>query len=199
MDALGRKSLAGHKNTNLHVVPHSFKCLGTKSVEAVERLINKLFVNDVSQLKKGGKLMLLLVTAAGQLISTYKSLIRDVGVDNSIVSQIMNLARDDKIDDVSVLMTDGPQWNTVLHDWSRKIEAYVKSKNTEMVPAYASLSQQINGALSMFHRLEKKVDTMSDLMQDCTSDSNSIQLMRENSRLQNATMTQLKEENKRLR
>ncbi len=32
----------------------------------------------------------------------------------------------------------------------------------------------------MFHRLEKKVDTMSDLMQDRTSDINSIQLMREN-------------------
>ncbi len=88
----------------------------------------------------------------------------------------------------------------MLHDWSRKIEAYVKSKNnTEMVPEYASLSQQINGAVSMFHRLEKKVDTMSDLMQDRRSDINSIQLMRENTQLQNATMTQLKEENKRLR
>jgi hypothetical protein len=51
----------------------------------------------------------------------------------------------------------------------------------------------------MFHRLEKKVDTMSDLMQDHKSDSNSIQLMQENTQLQNATMTQLKEENKRLR
>ncbi len=111
----------------------------------------------------------------------------------------MNAARDAKIDDVSVSMTDGPRWNTVLHDWSRKIEAYVKSKNTEMVPEYASLSQQINGAVSMFHRLEKKVDTMSDLMQDHTSDINSIQLMRENTQLQNATMTQLKEENIRLR
>jgi hypothetical protein len=69
-----------------------------------------------------------------------------------------------------------------------------------MVPEYASLSQQINGSVSMFHRLEKKVDTMSDLMQDCRSDSNSIQLMRENMQLQKATMTQLKEENsKRLR
>ncbi len=84
----------------------------------------------------------------------------------------------------------------MLHDWSRKIEAYVKSKNTEMVPEYASLSHQINGAVSMFHRLEKKVDIMSDLMQDRTSDINSIQLMRENTQLQNATMTQLKEENK---
>ncbi len=30
MNAPGGKSLAGHKNTNLHVVPHSFKCLGTQ-------------------------------------------------------------------------------------------------------------------------------------------------------------------------
>ncbi len=51
----------------------------------------------------------------------------------------------------------------------------------------------------MLHRLEKKVDTISDLMQDRTSDINSIQLMWENTQLQNATMTQLKEENKRLR
>ncbi len=95
---------------------------------------------------------LLLVTAAGRLIGAYKSLICDVGVNNGIVSQIMNAARDTKIDDVSVPMTDGPQWNTVLHYWSCKIEAYVKSKNTEMVPEYAPLSQQINGAVSMFHR-----------------------------------------------
>jgi hypothetical protein len=198
MNAPGGKSLAGHKNTNLHVEPHSFKCLGTQSVKAVERLIDKLFVNDVPQFKKGGKLRLLLVTAAGQLIGAYKSLIHDIGVDNSILSRIMNAARDAKIDDVSVPLTDGPRWNTVLHDWSRKIEAYVKSKSTEVVPEYALLSQQINGAVSMFHRLEKKIDTVSDLMQDCTSDTNSIQLMRENMQLQNATMTQLNEENKRL-
>ncbi len=46
-----------------------------------------------------------------------------------------------------------------------------------MVPENASLSQQLSGALSMSHRLEKKVDRMSELIQDCTSDSNSIQLM----------------------
>ena len=87
-----------------------------------------------------------------------------------------------------------------LHQWSCRIEAHVKSKNTEMVPAEnASLSQQLSGALSIIHRLEKKVDRMSELMQDRTSDSNSIQLMRENMQLQDATMTQLKEENKRLR
>ena len=50
----------------------------------------------------------------------------------------------------------------------------------------------------MSHRLEKKVDRMSELMQDCTSDSNSIQLMQENMQLQLATINQLKEENKRL-
>ncbi len=55
MNAPGRKSLVGHKNTNLYVVPHSFECLGTQSVEAVERLIDKLFVNDVPQLKKSEK------------------------------------------------------------------------------------------------------------------------------------------------
>ncbi len=50
----------------------------------------------------------------------------------------------------------------------------------------------------MFHRLEKTVDTMSDLMQDRTSDSNSIQLMWENTQLKNATMNQLKEEKQQL-
>ncbi len=52
MNAPPGKSLAGHKNTNLHVVPHSFEWLGTQSAQAVERLINKLFVNDVPQLKR---------------------------------------------------------------------------------------------------------------------------------------------------
>ena len=39
---------------------------------------------------------------------------------------------------------------------------------------------------------------MSELKQDCTSDSNSIQLMQENMQLQLATINQFKEENKRL-
>ncbi len=36
-------------------------------------------------------------------------------------------------------------------------------------------------------------------MQDCTSDSNSIQLMRDNMQLQTSTIIQLQEKNKRLR
>jgi hypothetical protein len=157
MNTPGGKSLAGYKDPNLHTVPHSFECLGTEVVEAVEKLIDNLFVNDIPQLKKGGKLRLLVVTIAARMIGAYKALICDVGVDNGIVSRIMNAARDSKIDDALVPMTDGPHWNAVLHEWSRKIETYVKSKNTELVPENASLSQQLSGALSMYHRLEKKL------------------------------------------
>jgi hypothetical protein len=64
MNAPGRKSLAGYKDPNLHIVPHSFKCLGTEVVEAVEKLIDNLFVNDIPQLEKGGKLRLLGATNA---------------------------------------------------------------------------------------------------------------------------------------
>ena len=114
---------------------------------------DNLSVNDIPQLRKGGKLCLLVVTAAARMIGAYKALISDVGVDNGIVSRIMNAARDSKINDALVPMTDGPRWNAVLHEWSHKIEPYVKSKNTEMVPENASLSQQLSGALSMSHRL----------------------------------------------
>jgi hypothetical protein len=148
MNAPGKKSLAGYKDLNLHIVPHSFECLGTEVVETVEKLIDNLFVNNIPQLKKGGNLCLLVVTAAARMIGAYKALIRDVGVDNGIVSRIMNAARDSKINDALVPMTDNPRWNAVLHEWSRKIETYVKSKNTEMVPENASLSQQLSGTLS---------------------------------------------------
>jgi hypothetical protein len=86
MNAPGGKLLAGYKDPNLHIVPHSFKCLGTEVVEAVEKLIGNLFVNDIPQLKKGGKLCLLVVTAAARMIGAYKALIHDVCVDNGIVS-----------------------------------------------------------------------------------------------------------------
>jgi hypothetical protein len=123
MNAPGRKSLVGYKDPNLHVVPHSFECLGIEVVGAVEKLIDNLFVNNVPQLKKGGKLCLLVVTAAARMIGAYKALICDVGVDNVIVSRIKNAARDSKINDPSVPMTDGPCWNAVLHEWFCKIEA----------------------------------------------------------------------------
>jgi hypothetical protein len=135
---------------------------------------------------------------AAHTIGAHKALICIVSVDNRIVSRIMNAARDSKIDDALVHMTDGPRWNAVLHEWPRKIEAYVKSINTEMFPENVLLSQQLSGALSIFQRLEKKVDRMSDFMQDPTSDSNSIQLMQENMQLQNTIITLLKKENKGL-
>ena len=153
MNAPGKKSLAGYKDPNSYIVPHSFECLGTEVVEAVEKLIDNLYVNNIPQLKKGGKPHLLVVTTAARMIGAYKALIHDVGVDNGIVSRIMNAARDSKINDALVPMTDGPNWNAVLHKWSCKIEIYVKSKNTEMVSENASLSQQLSGALSMSHRL----------------------------------------------
>jgi hypothetical protein len=130
MNAPGRKLLAGYKDPNLHIVPHSFECLGTEVVEAVEKLIDNLFVNDIPQLKKGGKLHLLIVTAAACMIGAYKALILGVGVDNGIVSRIMNAARDSKIDDALVPMTDGPRWNSVLHEWSHKIK-HVSSARTQ--------------------------------------------------------------------
>ena len=132
------------------------------------QLIDDIFVNDIPQLKKGGKLCLLVVTAAARIIGAYKVFICDVSVDNGIVSRIMNALRDSKINDAMVPITDGPHWNAVLHEWSCKIEAYVKSKNTVMVPENVLLIQQLSGALSMSHRLEKKSDKMSELMQDRT-------------------------------
>jgi hypothetical protein len=64
----GGKSLAGYKDLNVHVVPHSFASLGTEVVGAVEKLIDNLFVDNVPQLKKGGKLCLLVVTATAHMI-----------------------------------------------------------------------------------------------------------------------------------
>ncbi len=52
------------------------------------------------------------------MIGAYKALIHDVGVDNDIVSRIMNAVRDSKIADQLVPMTDSPRWNAVLHGWS---------------------------------------------------------------------------------
>ena len=50
-------------------MPHSFECLGTGGVgEAVDKLIDNLFINDVPQLKKGGKLHLLFVIAGATMI-----------------------------------------------------------------------------------------------------------------------------------
>ncbi len=109
MNAPSGKLLAGYKDPNLHIVPHSFKRLGTEVVEAVEKLTDNLFFNGIPLQKKGGKLPLLVVTAAAHMIGAYKALIHDVGVDNSIVSRIMNAARDSKIDDALGPMTDGPR------------------------------------------------------------------------------------------
>jgi len=84
MNAPGGLALAGYTNCHMQPVPFNFDCLGMEAYETVQRLVGALFVNDVPELKKGGKLHAVLNICAARLIGSLVDLVADVGYNHPL-------------------------------------------------------------------------------------------------------------------
>ena len=92
---------AGHKDCHVQPQPVSFDCL-LHVGPAVDRLVQHMFVNDVPELKKNGKLVMVLDTCAARLVGSYNKLVTDVGRDNGILMKLQLAASKAAIDDPKV-------------------------------------------------------------------------------------------------
>jgi hypothetical protein len=171
----------------------SFEAITTDiGMTSMNRLINKLFVNDVALLQKGGRLFQITLTCAARLIGSYNKLCTDlksaaqekppygVGPDNNpIMIAIQDAAARANIDDPTIpQILNVPCWLTVLRTWSNRITDHFKTSNPDRISQNASLTQQVVGMqnqlldnLGSFKGLSEKIDgstedrTMIDVLQ----------------------------------
>ena len=77
-----------------------------------------MFVNDVPQLKSGGNLEMLPITAAARLVVSYNQLLMDLGKENPIVVKLELAAKKANIKDPKVSLRGGHEHLQVLQSWS---------------------------------------------------------------------------------
>ena len=99
----GGLALAGYDDLRKVPSPFRLSCLGESGLNSAMRLVDKLFIIDVPELKEGGRLRPVVMVAAASLIGNYIKLVSDYGVDNPIVKLIQTAA-----DQVCFAMLSGP-------------------------------------------------------------------------------------------
>ena len=78
MNAPAGRALAGYHDQHAHCTPISFGCLDDRVTPAVDRLLLKLFTNDVPQLQKDKSLYIVVLTCGARLVGAYNDLVKDV-------------------------------------------------------------------------------------------------------------------------
>ena len=126
----------------------------------MNRFINELFVVDVLELKVGGKLRALLLTAVARLIGSYNQLVSDVGINNNILKAIMVAAQKAQIDDDTGSIANGRRWLVVLKGWSKRVETDFNDRNPESATTDASLAQQVAGIGNCFESLSHRFGSL---------------------------------------
>lgn len=170
MNAPGGKALAGYRNCHGTVVAPDLAWLGAGVLSSgvVENFFNHLFIIDVPELKKGGKLYKLALSACASIVRYYNQLCRDMGHLNAIVTSIRQAAKDAKIDDPTVPRTQGPtpRWLTVLEYWSSSLDKRFKEMNPDRVQNDASLTQQVAGLAGAIEGMNRKLDAVETVLNE---------------------------------
>jgi hypothetical protein len=146
MNFPGGMSMAGYTNCHHRCYPYNLECFGHAVAEVggpTQRLIDQLYVIEVPELKIGGKMQPMVLTATACLIASYNMLVQDVGTKNPIVVKIMQAAQRAQIEDDLVEAGPGPRWNVVLKKWSIQIQKDFEARNPERASDDTSLAKQV--------------------------------------------------------
>jgi hypothetical protein len=151
LNAPGGKALVGWDVCHSQLHPPCLECLGSSVPDGViPQLLDKLFINDVEQLKPGCQLCPLVPAALASLIRHYKSLVQDLGSDNVIVMKIHQVMKKAKTEDHDVPNdVKGPRYLAVLRLWLEKVSADFNERNTKQVRNDAPLLEQQVQAVAM--------------------------------------------------
>ena len=72
--------------------PYNFDCLWLEVPDVVIQLVNEFFVNDVPELKHGGKLHPVLFISVARLVGSNNKAVINVTTGNIIVIKVMTAA-----------------------------------------------------------------------------------------------------------
>lgn len=122
MNAPGGKALAGYRNCHGAVVPPDLAWLGAG-------VLSSGVVDNRGEIK-------LALSACASVVRYYNQLCRDMGPFHTIVTSVRQAAKDAKIDDPTVPLTQGltPRWRTVLEYWSSTLDKRFKELNPDRNP-----------------------------------------------------------------
>ena len=82
--------------------PYNFDRLGLEVADAVMRLVNQLFVNDIPEMQHGRKLRPVMFISATRIIGYYNELVRDVTTGKIIAIKVMKAEESSNIDNIRV-------------------------------------------------------------------------------------------------
>ena len=188
----GGLALAGYDD--LHTIPSPFRlsCLGESGLNSAMRMVDKLFIIDVPELKEDGRLRPVVMVAAASLIGNYSKLVSDYGVDNPIVKLIQTAAESAKIDDVNVPSKAGiPRWLVVLRSWSTTIKSDHHDRNPMGASSKDGAWSQGAVATNM-QALSRRVESLEATIINVHDRTEAVDMVRDSSAI---TI----QENKRLR
>lgn len=185
MNAPGGLATAGYSNCHMRPSPYNLECLGDGAAESVQRLLENLFVNDVNELKPGGKLRRVLTTAAAALVASYNDLVvdtNDATKDNMIVHKIREAARLARIDDpeVDTIQNDPRRWLTVLTAWSRRVKSDFQASNPQTPSRDAPVEHQVS---SLAETMKEVVTELKEARAELKSVQHQCVLQAQNSHL----------------
>ena len=197
MNAAGGLAVTDYKNCHMRPSPYTFECLGDGAGDSVLRLVEAMFENDVEELKPGGKLRKVLMTAGAAIVASYNNLVsdtRDVQSDNLIVQQIRVAAHKAKIDDsnVQIIPNDPRRWLTVLRSWSDRIKTHFQSSNVQAplpdAPVEKQLSSMIGIVKSLLTTVQEMKTDLKEVKQQCSLQTENGNLMLHQLELQSRKM-----------
>lgn len=183
MNAPGGLAMAGYKNCHMQPQPMSFACLGTEVLDTVQRLVDALFVNDVPELQKGGKLRPLLNLCAACLIGSLTELVKDVSYTHPIVQKIIVAGEKANVDDDRVTAptesVNLPRFYIVMKDWSKQMRKDFVDNNPQHAPVSASQEARVNGIESMFASVLTRVSSLEEAVRSNEENKEINQLQRD--------------------
>ena len=199
MNAPGGLALAGYTNCHMQPVPFNFDCLGMEAYETVQRLVGALFVNDVPELKKGGKLHAVLNICAARLIGSLVDLVADVGYNHPIVQKIISAAQEAKVVDDRVEAPIGaanlPRHYIVLKDWSKKIKHAFVENNPQHAPASGNTEAKVAGMESLVASILPRLTSLEEAVTARESNNEVLQIQRDEIQRLNAEIEVLRQTN----
>ena len=156
----GGKALAQWDDVRGGVSVPRFECLGPGTSDAVNALVNKLFVSSLVAFKPGGTLYGVLRICGASLVMHHAVVTKSLGQGNVISTKLRTSAELAKISDPAFPMetTDG-----LLIRWSEIIFADYKIRNPEIqeaTPDLRSLTRSVNQQSNHMNRIEAQVEQL---------------------------------------
>ena len=169
VNAPGGLALAGHKNC--HVIPYAFSWSAVShAMVSANNLIDHMFVNDVPQLKSGGNLEMLPITAAARLVASYNQLLMDLGKENPIVVKLELAAKKANIKDPKVSLRGGHEHLQVLQSWSTLILDDYETKNNERLVSHdGKVNSLLESLVDRFSDVSSRLVRIEDSMHEVAS------------------------------